>query len=60
MKLEPVTKLDKGNKTTSKRTDDDAMSVIIIFSLFFVNLEPDYGCIVYKTYIFINNSLLSY
>ena len=34
MKLEPVTKLDKGNKTTSKRTDDDAMSVIVIFSIF--------------------------
>ena len=36
MKLEPVTKLDKRNKTTSKKFDDDVMSencnVIAIFS----------------------------
>ena len=39
MKLGPVTKLDKGNKTTSKKFDDDVMSancdVIVMF--------PNYG-----------------
>ena len=38
MKLGPVTKLDKRNKTTSKSFDDDIMSkncdVIVIFRIF--------------------------
>ena len=38
MKLGPVTKLDKRNKTTSKKFDDDVMSencdVIVIFSIY--------------------------
>ena len=38
MKLRPVTKLDKRNKTTSKKFDDDVMSencdVIVIFRIF--------------------------
>ena len=38
MKLGPVTKLDKRNKTTSKKIDDDVMSencdVIVIFRIF--------------------------
>ena len=38
MKLGPVTKLDKRNKTTSKKIDDDVMSeycdVIVIFQIF--------------------------
>ena len=42
MKLGPVTKLDKRNKTTSKKFDDDVMSkncdVIAIFQ-FTTNLE---------------------
>ena len=37
MKLEPVTKLDKRNKTTSKKFDEDVMSencdVIVIVSV---------------------------
>ena len=42
MKLGPVTKLDKGNKTTSKKFDDGVMSknydVVAIFQ-FTANLE---------------------
>ena len=38
MKLGPVTKLDKRNKTTSKKIDDDVMSencdAIAIFSIY--------------------------
>ena len=38
MKLGPVTKLDKKNKTTSKKIDFDVMSencdVIVIFQIF--------------------------
>ena len=38
MKLGPVTKLDKRNKTTSKKFDDGVMSencdVIVIFQIF--------------------------
>ena len=38
MKLGPVTKLDKRNKTTSKKFDDNVMSencdVIVIFPIF--------------------------
>ena len=66
MKLGPVTKLDKRNKTTSKKTDSDVMSgicdVIVIFSIYgqFGPIQkPDSGRIVCKTYIFINSNLLS-
>ena len=38
MKFEPVTKLDKRNKTTSKKIDDGVMStncdVIVIFPIY--------------------------
>ena len=64
MKLEPVTKLDKRNKTTSKKFDDDIKSakcdVIIIFLIygqFGAIWKLDSGCIVCKTYIFIKNNL---
>ena len=67
MKLGPVTKLDKRNKTTSKKFDDDVMSencdVIVIFPIygqFGAIRKPDSGRIVCKTYIFINSNLLSY
>ena len=67
MKLEPVTKLDKTNKTTSKNFDDDFMSencdVIVIFWIF-GQFEavwmPDSRHRVCKSYIFSNNNLLSY
>ena len=42
MKLGPVTKLDKKNKTTSENFDDDVMSVIVTSLSFFgflANLE---------------------
>ena len=67
MKLGTETKIDKRNKTTSKKFDDDVMSencdVIVIFpiySQFGAIWKPDSGRIVCQTYIFINNELLSY
>ena len=67
MKLRPVTKLDKRNKTTSKKIEDDFMSkncdVIAIFPIygqFVVIWKPDSGRIICKAYIFINSNLLSY
>ena len=65
MKLGPVTKLDKKNKKASKKFDDDFMSkycdVIVIFSIygqFRAIWKPNSGCIVCKTYVFINSNLL--
>ena len=67
MKLGTETKIDKRNKTTSKKFDDDVMlencDVIVIFpiySQFGAIWKPDSGRIVCQTYIFINNDLLSY
>ena len=63
MKLGQVTKLDKRNKKTSKKFDDDVMSenfdVIVIFPIygqFGAIRKPDSRRIVCKTYIFIKNS----
>ena len=65
MKLEPVTKLNKKNKTMSKNFDEDVMSencdVIDIFPIydqFGPIRKPDSGRIVCKTYIFTNSNLL--
>ena len=62
MKPGSVTKVDKKNKATSKKFDDDVMSencdVIAffpIFGQFGAIWKPDSGRIVCKTYIF-NNS----
>ena len=67
MKLETVTKLDKRNKTTSRRSEDDVMlencdviTVFSIYSQFEAVWKPDSRRILFKTYIFINNNLLSY
>ena len=65
MKPRLVTKLDKTNTTTSNKFDDDLMSANCDAIAFFsisgqIILKPDYGRMVYKTYIFINNDLLSY
>ena len=67
MKLGPVTKIDKRNKTTSKKFDDEVVSVncdvIVIFPIYGQTeaiRKPDSGRIVCKIYIFINNNLLSY
>ena len=67
MKLRPVTKLNKRNKTTSKEFDVDAISencdVIVIFWIFGqfgVVRRPDSGHRVCKGYVFSNSNLLSY
>ena len=67
MKPGPVTKLDKSNKTTSKKFDIDVMSkncdVIVIFWIFgqFGAIRrPDSGHRVCKSYVFSNSNLLSY
>ena len=56
MTLQPVTKIDKRNKITSKKFDDDVMSthfdVIVVFLIndkFEATLKPDSGRIVCKT-----------
>ena len=67
MKLGPVTKLDKRNKTTSNKFDDDVISknydvigIFLIYGQFGAIWKTDSGCIVCKTYIFINSNLYSY
>ena len=67
MKLRPVTKIGKRNKTTSKKVDVEVMSanydvtaIFLIHGQFGAIRKPDSRRIVYKTYIFINNNLLSY
>ena len=72
MELGPVTKLNKRNKTVSTKIDYDVMSVncdvIVVFPIHDqlgnqigdVIRKPDSGCVVCKTYIFINSSLLYY
>ena len=62
MKRGPVTKLDKRNKTASKKFDDDVMSekgdvnaIFPIYGQFGAIRKPDSGI---KTYIFINSNLL--
>ena len=67
MKLGPVTKLDKRNKLTSIKFDNDVMSlycnVIVTFPVygqFRAIRKPDSGGMVCKTYIFVKNNLLSY
>ena len=67
MKLGPVTKLDKGNKKSSKKSDDDVMSenceVIAIFRIFDqlgAVWRPDSGHRSCKNYVFRNSNLFSY
>ena len=67
MKLGPVTKLDKKNKTTSRKFVDDVMlanfDVIVIFSIFgqfAVIWRPYSRRIVCKTYIFTKSNRLHY
>ena len=67
MKHGSVTELDKRNKTTSKKFDDNVMSancdVIVSFPIYgqFAAIpKPDSGRIVCKTYIFINSNFLHY
>ena len=65
MKLGPVTKLYKRNKTTSKEFEDhevlkscDVNDIFPIYSQFGAIQKPDSGRIVCKTYIFIDSNLL--
>ena len=65
MKLGPVTKIDKRNKITSKKFDDDFMSeicdaivIIQIFGQFGAVQRPDSGHKVCKSYFSINSNLL--
>ena len=67
MKLGEVTKLDKRNKTTSKKFDDDVMSknceviaILRIFDQFGEVRRPEFGHRVCKSYVFSNMSLYSY
>ena len=67
MKLGPVTKLDKKNKTTSKKLDVDVMSknhdLIVIFRIFgqFGAIRRlDSGHRVCKSYVLSNKNYLSY
>ena len=67
MKPGSVTKLDKRNKTMSKKIDDNVISknydVIIIFRIYGQSgaiWKPNPGRIVCKTYIFINSKLWCY
>ena len=66
MKLGAVTKLDKRNKTMSKKFDDnvmsgsyDAIAIFPIYGRFGVIWKPDSGRIVCETFILINSNLLS-
>ena len=67
MKLGSITKLCKRNTVTSKEFDDDFMllkcDIIIFFPIygqFGAIPKPDFGRMVYKTYIVINRIDLSY
>ena len=67
MKIGPVTKLDKRNKTTSKKPDDDVMSencdvidIFRIFGQFRAVRRPDSRHKVCKSYFSINSNLLSW
>ena len=64
MKLGPITKLDKRNKTTSKKFDDNVMlencGVIVIFPIcgqFGAIRKQDSRRIVCKPYAFIDSNL---
>ena len=64
MKFEPVTKLDKRNRAMQKKLDDvmsascDIIDIFLIYGQFEAICNPDYGCMVCETYIFINSNLL--
>ena len=60
MKLGPITKLYKRNKTTSKNFEDEVIVISSIYGQFGTIRKPNSGRRVCKTYVFINNNLLSY
>ena len=55
MKLGPVTKLDKRNLENC-----DVIVAFPIYGQFEAIQKPDFGRMVWKAYIFINSSLLTY
>ena len=57
MKLGPVTKLDKRNKTTLKKVDDDVIVIFLVCWEFGAIRKLDSGRLVCKTCIFINSNL---
>ena len=67
LKFGIVTKLDKKNKTTSKKFGDDVRSrnceviaIFPIYSQFGAIRKLDSGRVVYRNYVFINRNFLSY
>ena len=67
MELGPVTKIDKENKNVSKKFENDVIygdydviAIVLLYGRFGVIWNPDFGHIVYKTYIFINRKLQNY
>ena len=67
MELVQVTKIEKRNKATSKRIDDnvilancDVIAIVSIYDQIGALQEQNYGRMVSRTYIFINNSFSSY
>ena len=67
IKLGPVSKLDKKNKTTSKKLDNHIMSencgaivIFLIYGQFGAIRNLDSGRIVCNAYIFTNSNLLYY
>ena len=67
MKLGPVTKIDKRNKTTLKKFDGDVVSekckvvvIFLIFGQFAAVQRPDSGHRACKSYVFSNSNLFSY
>ena len=67
MKLGPVTKLDKRNKPTSKKFDDDVMSencgaivIFRIFGQFGVVQRSNSGHRVCRSYVFSNSNLRNF
>ena len=64
IKLGPVTKLNKRNKTTLKKFDEnvtpencDAITIFSIYGQFGATRKPDSGCIVCKAFIINSNPL---
>ena len=67
MKLGPVTKTNKRNKTTSKNDNDVISENYDVIVIFFFNFELigafqnlDSECRVFKSYVSINSNLLSF
>ena len=56
MKIEPAAKPDERTMAKLKKFDDDVMSSLEQFGAIW---KPDPRNIIYKTYIFINSSLLT-